>query len=105
MAFLRKEYRERKEMLDKALGEYMPDQVQWTSPLGGFYFWLRFPNDFSSTELFERSRERGVVFVTGRTFDPHNERDNCLRLAFSNMPRKHIEPGIRILSEEIRKIL
>ena len=105
LAFLRKEYRERKEMLDKALGEYMPDQVQWTSPLGGFYFWLRFPDDFSSTELFENSRERGVVFVTGRTFDPHNERDNCLRLAFSNVPRKHIEPGIRILSEEIRKLL
>ena len=105
LAFLRKEYRERKEMLDKALWEYMPEQVQWTSPLGGFYFWLRFPDYFSSTELFEKSRERGVVFVTGRTFDPHNERDNCLRLAFSNMPRKHIEPGVRILSEEIRKLL
>jgi DNA-binding transcriptional MocR family regulator len=91
--------------LEKAMNEFMPSDVQWTEPLGGFYFWLRFPEGFSSTELFENCRERGVVFVSGRTFDPHNERDNCLRLAFSNMPRKHIEPGIRILAEEIRKLL
>lgn len=105
LAFLRNEYRERKSILQKAMNEFMPDGVKWTEPLGGFYFWLRFPEGFSSTELFENCRERGVVFVTGRTFDPHNERDNCLRLAFSNMPRKHIEPGIRILAEEIRKLL
>ncbi len=105
LAYLRNEYRERKSMLQHALNKYMPETVQWTEPLGGFYFWLRFPKGFSSTELFERARVRGVVFVTGRTFDPHNERDNCLRLAFSNMPRKHIEPGIRILSEEIRDLL
>ena len=105
LAFLRNEYGERKSMLQEALRKYMPKQVQWTEPLGGFYFWLRFPQDFSSTELFEKTRDRGVVFVTGRTFDPHNVRDNCLRLAFSNMPRKHIEPGIRILSEEIRGLL
>ncbi len=105
LAYLRNEYSERKSMLQHALNKYMPEPVQWTEPLGGFYFWLRFPEGFSSTELFERARVRGVVFVTGRTFDPHNDRDNCLRLAFSNMPRKHIEPGIRILSEEIRNLL
>jgi DNA-binding transcriptional MocR family regulator len=105
LAYLRNEYRERKSMLQEALMKHMPKPVQWTEPLGGFYFWLRFPQNFSSTELFGKCRERGVVFVTGRTFDPHNERDNCLRLAFSNMPRKHIELGIRILSEEIRGLL
>ena len=103
--FLRDEYRERKSILQNALDRDMPDDVKWTEPLGGFYFWLRFPPGFSSTELFEKCRERGVVFVTGRTFDPHNERDNCLRLAFSNMPREHIEPGVRILADEIRKLL
>ena len=105
LEFLRKEYRERKTLLQDALEAYMPEPVQWTEPLGGFYFWLRFPPGFSSTDLFERSRERGVVFVTGRTFDPHNTRDNCLRLAFANMPRKHIEPGVRILADEIKKML
>ena len=105
LAFLRKEYKERKSILQQALNTHMSSEVQWTEPLGGFYFWLRFPKGFSSTELFENCRERGVVFVTGRTFDPHNERDNCLRLAFSNMPREHIEPGVRILAEEIRKLL
>ena len=59
----------------------------------------------SATELFVRCRERGVVFVTGRTFDPHNTRDNCLRLSFSNMPKKDIAPGIEILAKAIREML
>ena len=103
--FLRKEYRERKELLQAALERNMPDEVRWTEPAGGFYFWLRLPKRLNSTELFETCRDRGVVFVTGRTFDPHNQRDNCLRLSFSNMPREDIAPGAEILAKAIREML
>jgi len=105
LVFLRKEYGERKELLQGALKEHMPEEVLWTEPSGGFYFWLRLPSRLNSTELFERCLERGVVFVTGRTFDPHNQRDNCLRLSFSNMPRKDIVPGVEILAGAIREML
>lgn len=105
LEFLRKEYRERRDLLLSALQRHMPDEVSWTEPLGGFYSWVRLPDRTNSTELFESCREKGVVFVTGRTFDPHNQRDNCLRLSFSNMPRKDIEPGIEILAQAIREML
>lgn len=104
LKFLRAEYRTRKDKLQEALVEHMPQEVRWTEPRGGFYFWLRFPEGFSSTDLFERCREQGVVFVSGRTFDPHNLRDNCLRLSFSNMSQRDIEPGVKILSSVIREI-
>ena len=103
--FLRKEYRERKELLQAALERSMPEEVRWTEPAGGFYFWLRLPQRLNSTELFQTCRDKGVVFVTGRTFDPHNRRDNCLRLSFSNMPREDIAPGAEILAEAIREML
>lgn len=105
LIFLRSEYQERKEILQKALTEFMPREVLWTEPKGGFYFWLRLPERVGSTELFEICRASGVVFVTGRTFDPHNRRDNCLRLSFSNMPRKDIAPGVEILANAIREML
>jgi DNA-binding transcriptional MocR family regulator len=102
---LRQEYRERKDRLQKALAEHMPDEVKWTEPKGGFYYWLRLPKRISSSELFDSCRERGVVFVSGRTFDPHNLKDNCLRLSFSNMPKKDIAPGVEILAQGIRELL
>jgi DNA-binding transcriptional MocR family regulator len=100
---LRSEYRERKNLLQSSLEEHMPDEVRWTEPKGGFYYWLRLPKEMSSTDLFETCRSRGVVFVTGRTFDPHNSKDNCLRLSFSNMPKKDIAPGIEILANAIKE--
>ena len=102
---LRIEYRERKNVLKEMLQAFMPSEVRWTEPRGGFYFWLRLPSRMSATELFDRCRERGVVFVTGRTFDPHNTRDNCLRLSFSNMPKKDIAPGVEILAKAIREMI
>ena len=105
LAFLRKEYQERKSLLQEALVQHLPKEVLWTEPMGGFYFWLRLPQRLSSTELFEICLQKGVVFVTGRTFDPHNLIDNCLRLSFSNMPRKDIAPGVEILANAIREML
>ena len=102
---LRQEYHERKDRLQKALEEHMPDEVKWTEPKGCFYYWLRLPKRISSSELFDNCRERGVVFVSGRTFDPHNLKDNCLRLSFSNMPKKDIVPGVEILAQGIRELL
>lgn len=105
LTLLRSEYQQRKELLQSMLLEHMPEEVRWTEPRGGFYYWLRLPRRLSSTDLFNTCRDRGVVFVTGRTFDPHNDRDNCLRLSFSNMPKKDIGQGVEILAKAIREAL
>ena len=82
LTFLRKEYAERKTLLLTCLKNYMPDGVRWNEPKGGFYVWLTLPENMLSVDVFKESVKHGVVFVTGRTFDPAGEKDNCLRLAF-----------------------
>ena len=103
LVFLRKEYAERKEILQRNLKQYMPDKISWIEPKGGFYVWLKLPAPLKATPVFRDCLKNGVVFVTGRTFDPDNTRDDHLRLSFSNMPKSDIGKGIKLLSEVIKK--
>ncbi|MCB0472297.1 MAG: PLP-dependent aminotransferase family protein [Flavobacteriaceae bacterium] len=105
LEFLRKEYKERKELLQENLVKYMPEEISWNEPKGGFYIWLKLPANISSTDIFKESVKEGVVFVTGRTFDPASVKDDRLRLAFSNMPKTDIEKGVKILAAAIRKVM
>ncbi len=103
LEFLRKEYSGRKELIQNSLKKYMPEEITWNEPKGGFYVWLDLPERMNSTDIFKESLKKGVVFVTGRTFDPKSTKDDCLRLSFSNMPKEDIEKGVEILSDAIRK--
>ena len=103
--YLRKEYVERKTILQESLLRYMPEEISWNEPQGGFYIWLKLPVKMRSSDIFKACLNKGVVFVTGRTFDPHNVKDDRLRLSFSNMPKADIEKGTKILAEVIRKSL
>ena len=105
LEFLREEYFERKEILQKALVEFMPKEITWNEPKGGFYVWIKLPNKLNSTDIFKKCIEKNVVFVTGRTFDPASKKDDRLRLAFSNMPKNEIEKGIKIIAEVIKDFL
>lgn len=105
LKFLRNEYLERKNLLQKHLKTYMPEEITWNEPKGGFYIWLKLPSHINSTDIFKESVTKGVVFVTGRTFDPASKKDDRLRLSFSNMPKDQIEKGVIILSEAIKSVL
>ena len=105
LTFLRGEYLERKNLLQKYLKIYMPEEVTWNEPKGGFYIWLKLPPHIRSTDVFAESVAKGVVFVTGRTFDPASTKDDRLRLSYSNMPKDQIETGVRILSQAIKQVL
>jgi len=99
---IRKIYAERKELMQTALKKYMPKQVTWNEPKGGFYFWLQLPDNLNSTEILTESIDKGAVFVTGKTFDPNAKQNNYIRLAFSNMAINKIDEGIKIIADAIK---
>ncbi len=101
--FIRKEYSERKTLMDKALRKYMPEYIKWNEPNGGFYFWCELPPKFDSSEIMKLAINKGAVFVSGKTFDPAGVTNNKFRLSFSNMNKKEIERGIEIISDSIQE--
>ncbi|MCP4882701.1 MAG: PLP-dependent aminotransferase family protein [Flavobacteriales bacterium] len=102
LKFLRKEYSERKILLQESLKTHMPKGINWVEPRGGFYIWLSLPQQVKASSLFTDCLKKGVVFVTGRTFDPENHKDDHIRLSFSNMPKDTIEKGVILLSQVIQ---
>ena len=99
---IRKEYAERKSLMQKALQTYMPDEVKWVEPKGGFYFWFELPKGIDSTKILKESIKNGAVFVTGKTFDPEAKQNNYFRMAFSNMDKNQIEKGVQIIANAVR---
>jgi len=100
---IRKVYAERKNLMQKALLKYMPEDVKWLEPQGGFYFWLKLPEQIDAADVVKESVKNGAVFVTGRTFDPESKNKNFMRLAFSNMDLNQIDKGVKIIAEAVKK--
>jgi len=100
---IRAVYAERRAAMLDALHEYMPPDVTWTEPEGGFFVWLTLPTDMDVADVLVRGNERGVGIVpgTGCTANPGGQ-SNSLRLSFCAQPPDIITEGIRRLADAIR---
>ncbi|MGI9505782.1 MAG: aminotransferase class I/II-fold pyridoxal phosphate-dependent enzyme, partial [Geminicoccaceae bacterium] len=72
---------------------------------GGTSFWLTGPNGFDATHLRDCLRERGVLIDRGQTFYLDQTQKNGLRLGFAFVPVENLEGGVKIIAEEVRKLL
>ena len=99
---VRIQYKQRAETMVAALQKNLPEGITFTAPRGGFYIWLQLPENIDSTEILKKAIEKGVVFVSGKTFDPHGVKNNNLRLSFCNTPVDKINEGIPLVAEAIK---
>jgi len=98
---LHREFRNRWEVMDKALQHYLPASATRPS-FGGTSFWVKGPENTDASELAAAAKEEGVLIEPGRVHFLGDERPrNYFRLAFSSISSDRIEPGIRILSDLI----
>lgn len=101
---MRKVYREKRDAMLGALERYMPEGIEWTTPKGGFFIWLTLPGEIDAEEVFKKSVERKVAFVTGDAFLPEDYARNYIRLAYSDLDIDRIDKGIEILAGVLREM-
>ena len=94
-------YRERRDVLLSALREYMPDEVRWSQPKGGFCCWVTLPRYFAPGELYRTSLRHGFAFTPGEAYLIDAEHEDYLRLCFGNQNLTSIRAGVKLLSELI----
>jgi GntR family transcriptional regulator/MocR family aminotransferase len=90
-------YRERWQVMAKALAEHLPGWFH--SPgFGGSSYWMTGPEGLDSERLCERAMAEGVLIEPGMPFyfDPEEGRRR-FRLGFSSIPAERIGEGIRRL--------
>ncbi len=107
---IRKVYRERRDVMLKAMEEHFPKEgFTWTHPEGGLFLFVWMPEELDAQKLFERAvKEAGVAFVPGSSFYPNGGGKNTMRLNFSCMPPERIKEGIKrlgkILKDELERV-
>jgi len=99
---IRETYKERRDVMLKALEEYMPEGVNWTRPKGGLFLWATLPEDMDSSAIFPSAVEQKVAFVPGTSFHPLGGGKNTMRLNFSCMKPELINEGIKRLANVIK---
>lgn len=99
---IRETYKERRDVMLKALETYMPEGVNWTHPKGGLFLWVTTPEGTDTKDIFKSAIDRKVAFVPGHSFHPLGGGENTMRLNFSCMKPELIDEGIKRLAEVIK---
>ncbi len=105
VARVRAVYRARRDLMLNALREYLPPDVTWTEPEGGFFVWVRVPAgmDAHRVDLAARERGLGIVLGSGCTVVPEQHGDS-VRLSYCSAPIEAIPEGIRRFAAAIASV-
>lgn len=75
--------RSRRDAMARALREHLPADVTWTTPAGGYFFWLTLPPTVDPVALREAARAHGVDYRPGSLFAVDGGLGDRLRLSFA----------------------
>lgn len=96
-------YRERWEVMSRAIHEHLPGWGERPG-FGGSAYWLQGPEGLDSRQLAVQALERGVVIEPGDAFySDAADGERFMRLGFSSIPAAKIPDGISILREICEK--
>ena len=101
---LERRYKRRWQAMRDAISTHLAMLNQYDNK-GGTSFWLTGPEDFDATLLRTRLRERGVLIDRGQAYYLSQDKKNGLRLGFAFVPVDRLEAGVKIIAEEVRRLL
>ncbi len=103
---IKKEYKEKGELMLKLLDEHMPEGIRWTRPEGGLFLWVMLKQGMDSLEMLEKyAIPRKVAYVIGSAFYCDSSGANTMRLNFSFPTLEQIREGVPRLAQAIRDYL
>ncbi len=76
--------------------------VQWNTPDGGMFLWVKLLQGMNATEMLPKAVERNVAYVPGAAFYSGTAQNHTLRLSFVTATAEQINTGIALLAQTIR---
>ena len=108
LAAIRSEYKERRDLMVRALESYFPEGTKWKVPSGGVFIWVELPAGVDTVDLLGIAVEREqVAFIPGVAFGVNGDygAKSCLRLNFTYCSRTQIEEGMMRLSRALKELM
>lgn len=99
----RRVYRQRRNTMLAALGQYMPPGTHWLPAQGGFFIWVQLPDGIPTHELLPLAIQEKVDFAPGGLFFPAEKVHSYMRLNFAMNSPDLIQEGIRRLGKAVQR--
>ncbi|MCH2658283.1 MAG: PLP-dependent aminotransferase family protein [Dehalococcoidia bacterium] len=100
---LKQIYSERAERVSNSLLKNFNDDISFTHPQGGFYFWLQFPEAFDAEKFLPLAEEHGVSFRPGNAFSASAFFNNYLRLTYTLYDSNSLADGVTRLAKAYKE--
>ena len=100
IALLKEVYSARLQVLDATLKEMLP-QAEFTTPQGGFFYWVRLPG-VDTGELRKKAKVFKVDFRQGTLFSAEKDMNEHMRLCFAFYGEEEIREGVKRLAACVR---
>ncbi len=101
---LRNKVLEKKNLMVEEIQKHQGIQVFFEIPKGGFYIWLRLPDEINMVDFFESCKKEKVSVMPGDTFFPAGSCDHSyLRINYSYPELNEIPKGIDRLFNALSK--
>lgn len=101
LIFVRKQLKQKRDMLVTALNEYLGEKAQWSMPKGGFFIWVKLRTSLSSKEIHKLLLAKGVLINPGTIYGQQTP-PAYFRLSYAYESPEKIREGIRQLGEIIK---
>lgn len=98
-------YKDRRDVMLKALKDHFPKEVKWTMPHGGMFIWISLPKTIDTRLMFQKALSKKVAYVVGEAFFPEGGNYHSMRLNFSYADEDIIKEGIKRLADVIKEEL
>ncbi len=98
-------YQQRSTTLSTALRKYLPNLISFDEAEGGFFIWLRFPDDVDTQLLLPAAQQEQVGFQPGIKFSSCQESKNYARLSFTYYAEEQLTIGAQRLAAVVSKAL
>ncbi len=76
--------------------------VQWNTPDGGMFLWVKLPAGMDAVALLPKAVERNVAFVPGAAFYSDAAQNHTLRLSFVTASVEQINEGVAALAQVLK---
>ncbi|WDD92280.1 PLP-dependent aminotransferase family protein [Burkholderia sp. FERM BP-3421] len=80
-----------------AIARWLPADVRWTRPAGGYFLWLELPGEIDAMALHRLALERGVGLAPGPIFSASHAFGHCVRLNFGHPWSDATDAALRAL--------
>jgi len=99
-------YKSQRDTMLAALAREMKGlDVQWNTPAGGMFLWVRLPEGLGAVDLLPKAVDNGVAFVPGAPFYAQDPDARTLRLSFVTATHEQIDQGIAALAQAVKESL